>query len=289
TWTERLGGRSLEEVTPADLEKICTERLAGRLRRDNDGEEKTPRPVTPATVNREFAFLKHLFNVAIRDGKTERNPRCQAEDAAARAEWPRPLPERRGGACAGWEAPERRKPRPAPGSPADWPTQVGVPRPSVEGRGPQGGRAHDPSEQARRGAPRPAHLRCAHDHLASAVGARYNRLDLPEQPREHGPSLGREGLPRGHRHGEDQGLPPSRHAPHLRVPIGDGRGGPPHDQGARRLENPERGAALRASLTRAPAPGVRAAGDPGRLCVSAGRRRRARVAARETTEITSGT
>src|SRR5262249_9129852 len=33
-----------------------------------------PRPVTPATVNREFAFLKHLFNVAIRDGKTERNP-----------------------------------------------------------------------------------------------------------------------------------------------------------------------------------------------------------------------
>jgi len=27
-----------------------------------------------ATVNREFAFLKHVYNVAIRDGQTERNP-----------------------------------------------------------------------------------------------------------------------------------------------------------------------------------------------------------------------
>lgn len=74
TWTERLGGRSLEEVTPADLEKIRTQRLAGQLGRDDSEEGKKPRPVTPATVNREFAFLKHLFNVAIRDGKTERNP-----------------------------------------------------------------------------------------------------------------------------------------------------------------------------------------------------------------------
>jgi integrase len=74
TWTERLGGRSLDEVTPADLEKIRIQRLAGQRRRDKEEEHKKPRPVTPATVNREFAFLKHLFNVAIRDGKTERNP-----------------------------------------------------------------------------------------------------------------------------------------------------------------------------------------------------------------------
>jgi len=73
TWTKRLGGRSLEEVTPADLEKIRIERLAGRLRRDGDKNKKS-RPVTPATVNREYAFLKHVFNIAIRDGKTERNP-----------------------------------------------------------------------------------------------------------------------------------------------------------------------------------------------------------------------
>jgi integrase len=30
--------------------------------------------VKPSTVNREYAFLKHVFNLAIRDGKTERNP-----------------------------------------------------------------------------------------------------------------------------------------------------------------------------------------------------------------------
>jgi site-specific recombinase XerD len=32
------------------------------------------RHVTPATVNRGFAFLKHVYNVAIRDGETDRNP-----------------------------------------------------------------------------------------------------------------------------------------------------------------------------------------------------------------------
>ena len=74
TWTERFGRRCLEEVTAADLEKIRIERLAGRLRRDDDDKDKKPRPVTPATVNREYAFLKHVFNIAIRDGKTERNP-----------------------------------------------------------------------------------------------------------------------------------------------------------------------------------------------------------------------
>ena len=30
--------------------------------------------VSAATVNRELVFLKHVYNVAIRDGKTERNP-----------------------------------------------------------------------------------------------------------------------------------------------------------------------------------------------------------------------
>lgn len=57
TWTERLSGRSLEEVTPADLEKIRAERLAGRPRRDDDAKDKKPCPVTPAPVNREYAFL----------------------------------------------------------------------------------------------------------------------------------------------------------------------------------------------------------------------------------------
>jgi integrase len=76
-WIERLGGRSLEEVAPADLEKIRVERLAGRLtlrKAKKDTDDDKLHPVKAATVNREFAFLKHVFNVAIRDGKTERNP-----------------------------------------------------------------------------------------------------------------------------------------------------------------------------------------------------------------------
>jgi len=61
-WSERFKGRTLDEITAGDVEKIRAERLEG----DN--------AVQPATVNREVAFLRHVFNVAIRDGKTERNP-----------------------------------------------------------------------------------------------------------------------------------------------------------------------------------------------------------------------
>ncbi len=67
-WTARFAGRTIEEVTPAELEKIRAERLAAKRR--GDGEAT----VTAATVNREYAFLKHVYNVAIRDGKTDRNP-----------------------------------------------------------------------------------------------------------------------------------------------------------------------------------------------------------------------
>jgi site-specific recombinase XerD len=60
------GGRALEEITPAELEKVQA------ARRDVDG-------VTPATVNRELAFLRHVYNVAIRDGKTEKNPAARVK------------------------------------------------------------------------------------------------------------------------------------------------------------------------------------------------------------------
>ena len=58
-WKDRFAGANLEEITTAALERIRTERL-----------EK----IKPATVNREFALLRRTFNVAIRDGKAERNP-----------------------------------------------------------------------------------------------------------------------------------------------------------------------------------------------------------------------
>ncbi len=58
-WSARFAGRTLDEITPAEVEKIKAERLA---------------TVKASTVNREVGFLKHVFNVAIRDDKTDRNP-----------------------------------------------------------------------------------------------------------------------------------------------------------------------------------------------------------------------
>jgi integrase len=58
-WGERFAGRTLDEITAGEIEKIKSERLES---------------VAAATVNREVGFLRHVFNVAIRDGKTERNP-----------------------------------------------------------------------------------------------------------------------------------------------------------------------------------------------------------------------
>ena len=68
-WSARFSGRTLDEITPGALERIRTERL--RVMTMEDG---TQRAVTPATVNREFAFLRRVYNVAIRDGKAASNP-----------------------------------------------------------------------------------------------------------------------------------------------------------------------------------------------------------------------
>lgn len=67
--------QTLDEITAGDVEKVRAERLKAATRATAT-EEKADRrkTVTPATVNREVAFLRHVFNVAIRDGKTERNP-----------------------------------------------------------------------------------------------------------------------------------------------------------------------------------------------------------------------
>src|SRR5262249_47286524 len=58
-WKDRFAGRTLDEISTGELERIRGERLE---------------TIKPATVNREFSFLRRIFNVAIRDGKTERNP-----------------------------------------------------------------------------------------------------------------------------------------------------------------------------------------------------------------------
>jgi integrase len=68
-WIARFPGRTLDEITSGELERIRTERL--RIRTEEDGTERS---VTSATVNREYAFLRRVFNVAIRDDKASSNP-----------------------------------------------------------------------------------------------------------------------------------------------------------------------------------------------------------------------
>lgn len=65
-WTEFLGHLALDQVRPEDVERWKVKRLQERTRRGGGA--------TPATVNRGVAFLKRLFNLAIRDGLAEKNP-----------------------------------------------------------------------------------------------------------------------------------------------------------------------------------------------------------------------
>jgi integrase len=63
-----FGDRLLKDITPALIEKYKQERLAETTR-----YKKVPKP---ATINRELACLKTIFNKAVRNAKAERNP-CQ--------------------------------------------------------------------------------------------------------------------------------------------------------------------------------------------------------------------
>jgi integrase len=58
-WKKALRGKTLRQVVPGDIERYVAPRRA---------------EVSPASVNRELAFLKRVFNVAIADGKIETNP-----------------------------------------------------------------------------------------------------------------------------------------------------------------------------------------------------------------------
>jgi site-specific recombinase XerD len=83
-WKHALGNYPLRQIVAGDVQRYVARRLA---------------EVRPATVNREVAFLKRVFNVAIEDGLADANPvrkvRLLREDKR-----PRPLPQRRGGDSA---------------------------------------------------------------------------------------------------------------------------------------------------------------------------------------------
>ena len=59
TWKDWLDGKTASDVTPADIQRYVTERL---------------KTVKPATVNRELAFLKRVFNDAIENERATSNP-----------------------------------------------------------------------------------------------------------------------------------------------------------------------------------------------------------------------
>lgn len=59
-WTRALGTRALRQILPGDIARYIAQR-------QQDG-------MAPATVNRELAFLKRLYNVAIGDELAESNP-----------------------------------------------------------------------------------------------------------------------------------------------------------------------------------------------------------------------
>lgn len=65
-WVEFLGSTPADQVRPEDVERWRRKRLSEPTRRG--------KPAAPATVNRAVAFLKRLFNLAIRDGLLGQNP-----------------------------------------------------------------------------------------------------------------------------------------------------------------------------------------------------------------------
>jgi integrase len=62
----QFGDRLLKDITPAMVEAYKQERLCEISRRGKH--------TRPATVNREITTLKTIFNKAVKNGKTERNP-----------------------------------------------------------------------------------------------------------------------------------------------------------------------------------------------------------------------
>jgi hypothetical protein len=60
-WTAALGDKALRQIVPGDIERYVANRV---------------REVGPASVNRELAFLKRVFSVAIADGKADTIVNC---------------------------------------------------------------------------------------------------------------------------------------------------------------------------------------------------------------------
>ena len=72
-WRLLIGKRLLSQITTEDLRRIQS-KLKARGEKTKPDWTKMKGAKGPATINRHFAFLRHLLMLAVKDGKLTRNP-----------------------------------------------------------------------------------------------------------------------------------------------------------------------------------------------------------------------
>lgn len=83
-WTKILGKKKLDAITTKELEKLRNLLLTKEIKfvhkgkkrkvKEPDAPARPPKFKAPATINRYFAFLRKIYNVAIRDEYVTENP-----------------------------------------------------------------------------------------------------------------------------------------------------------------------------------------------------------------------
>jgi len=68
-WSILLGSRVITQITVDDLRRIQA-KMRGKMR----ATKQDQRQWTDATINRHFGYLRRVFNLAIKDGRLDRNP-----------------------------------------------------------------------------------------------------------------------------------------------------------------------------------------------------------------------
>lgn len=75
-WSFLLGRRLLNQITTEDLRRIQSRMQAKLIKAQKNPKatKKSKRVLSTATINRHFAFLRHVLMLAVKDGKLDRNP-----------------------------------------------------------------------------------------------------------------------------------------------------------------------------------------------------------------------
>ena len=244
----------------ATLRRYARERLKA-TKRATEGKAGHQKTVTPATVNREVAFLRHVFNVAIRDGKTERNPvtRLRFFQERGRVRY-----------LTDEEAPKLMAALATDGSGSVPPDRLATHR-TPQGRVSRAPLATRGFQGRRPDGTAPKNGQARHVPMNATV-----REILGRRPR----SLNRDALvfpnsagmvdlrwaekafPGACQRRSDRRFQAPRPSPYLRVASRHGRRGSPDGQGTRRVEIAGDGPAVRAPVARASAERRRALGEP---------------------------